>query len=964
MINKIVVSVIISCMMMPSVGVMAYESMLDENEEAIETEESTYEYENDEIESDPTEEAIPSEDGESDKSISEENVTDNTNEVIEDNDCEKDNNDSAEKVAEEEFASDNSGSNTSSAFSKAEVKKYDDPDITNDSNQNQKYFVFGSYMLEDSYDGEMMPLKWRVLYDDGSCYTLILDEVVFAKSFFCGDDYIASWDKSEARSFLNGAFYNDAFSDLMKQDIVETSNSFKGYENGSFYSSSCVDKVYILSDDEYRNSDYGFPDSGGESDIRSTHYYPNSGVRYSMTNSIAGVKWIDTNNITCWVWTRNVENQFQGYPMPWFVNAYGAIQSGGYTGPRYKLGLDPVIRVLKNSKYLLSPEQQKITLSTNETKIAVGKKKTLSATGMSDIAFKSSDTAVATVSSSGVVTAKKPGAAIITAYSMSNESVYDTCKITVKYKLTYKLNGGTNSSDNPTWYTGKITLKNPKSRTSYTFQGWYTDSKFKTKVTSVKNANKTLYAKWVDSRKSVSKATITVGNPMYNGKARKPSVTVKIDSKTLKQGTDYTVSYSNNVNAGSKAVVKISGIGNYKGTVTKYFTIKKCSMGKDYITAKVAKSSYEYTGSAIKPSITVYFNGNTKLVKDTDYTVSYLSNKDIGRGYVVVTGKGNFESKGRLFGFDIVKASQPIKTSVASVCYHYADIGTKKTISLSGVKDNASVTVTSSNEKVAKISGSGGKYSLSIKGVGETTIKFKAKATKHYLATTKKITITVVDVRQEPTITLPQKEYILIKDTNGFNLGASTNSDGRITYKSSDENIVKVDAKGNITVVGNEGKATVSILVKETTKFKEKKETVSIVYRVYNTGDDYPQEYKNMSLDQQHDKWQFLVRECTSFVAWCLNSRNGVDFSWSYGGVHWDGAYNWGYAAQSIGITVDDTPAVGAVAWLSGGHVAWVKEVRDNEVVVDEYNYDDDGLYHESTHPTGYYQYIHIKDIG
>ena len=54
----------------------------------------------------------------------------------------------------------------------------------------------------------------------------------------------------------------------------------------------------------------------------------------------------------------------------------------------------------------------------------------------------------------------------------------------------------------------------------------------------------------------------------YNGKAQKPSVTVKLGSDKLKKDTDYTLSYKNNKKAG-KASIEIKGIGNYSGTVTK-----------------------------------------------------------------------------------------------------------------------------------------------------------------------------------------------------------------------------------------------------------------------------------------------------------------------------------------------------------------------------------------------------------
>lgn len=41
----------------------------------------------------------------------------------------------------------------------------------------------------------------------------------------------------------------------------------------------------------------------------------------------------------------------------------------------------------------------------------------------------------------------------------------------------------------------------------------------------------------------------------------------------------------------------------------------------------------------------------------------------------------------------------------------------------------------------------------------------------------------------------------------------------------------------------------------------------------YNTGDDYPEKYKNAAKDSLVDEWNFYNRECTSFTAWCLNSE-------------------------------------------------------------------------------------------
>ena len=132
--------------------------------------------------------------------------------------------------------------------------------------------------------------------------------------------------------------------------------------------------------------------------------------------------------------------------------------------------------------------------------------------------------------------------------------------------------------------------------------------------------------------------------------------------------------------------------------------------------------------------------------------------------------------------------------------------------------------------------------------------------------------------------------------------------------------------------------------------------------------DDYPEELKTRAKDALVDPWCFYNRECTSFVAWCLNSRNGVAFDNGYGGVLWGNANNWDNAARSIGLTVDDEPCAGAVAYWQGrgyGHVAWVTSVEDGHVWVEEYNSCSDGAYHlrcvDEDPPAGY---IHIQDIG
>ena len=90
----------------------------------------------------------------------------------------------------------------------------------------------------------------------------------------------------------------------------------------------------------------------------------------------------------------------------------------------------------------------------------------------------------------------------------------------------------------------------------------------------------------------------------YNGKAQTQEPTLKLDSKILSQGADYTLSYKNNVNAGT-ATVTATGVGKYAGTVSKSFKIAKVTKaGKVTVTKGLKKGTYtikvKVTSSATK----------------------------------------------------------------------------------------------------------------------------------------------------------------------------------------------------------------------------------------------------------------------------------------------------------------------------------------------------------------------------
>lgn len=179
-----------------------------------------------------------------------------------------------------------------------------------------------------------------------------------------------------------------------------------------------------------------------------------------------------------------------------------------------------------------------------------------------------------------------------------------------------------------------------KNGTDYTLS-YKNNTKIGTATVTVKGKGKLSGTKSVTFKinaKPIKNAVITYNNSLtYNGSTLSPAVTVKYGNATLKKNTDYTVAYSNNVNAGT-GTITITGKGIYGGSVKKTFTIKKLGISA---TAVSGTGNKVYTGSAIKPVPAVKAGGRT-LKNGTDFTVSYKNNTEPGTATLIVNGKGNY----------------------------------------------------------------------------------------------------------------------------------------------------------------------------------------------------------------------------------------------------------------------------------------------------------------------------------
>ena len=138
----------------------------------------------------------------------------------------------------------------------------------------------------------------------------------------------------------------------------------------------------------------------------------------------------------------------------------------------------------------------------------------------------------------------------------------------------------------------------------------------------------------------------------YTGGVVTPPIQLVFADQVLVEGTDYLVTYTDNVEVGTANVI-IRGIGNFSGSMTLNFEIISNSMADAKIEG--LEESYSYTGAQICPTGFLVSIADRVLKEGTDYTVSYGANKDVGTGTVIVTGMGFYKNNTAEATFKIVR---------------------------------------------------------------------------------------------------------------------------------------------------------------------------------------------------------------------------------------------------------------------------------------------------------------------
>ena len=149
----------------------------------------------------------------------------------------------------------------------------------------------------------------------------------------------------------------------------------------------------------------------------------------------------------------------------------------------------------------------------------------------------------------------------------------------------------------------------------------------------------------------------------YTGRKVAPKITVSYNGKELAEGKDYEITYKNNINAGY-ATYKVTGIksAGFEGSAELTYRITPRTVSSAKIS--ISKTSCVYNGKARKPSVKLVYNG-IKLKQNTDYTMEYRNDLKVGKGSIVITGKGNFSGT-KTVGFKIIPESTTISRLTAA----------------------------------------------------------------------------------------------------------------------------------------------------------------------------------------------------------------------------------------------------------------------------------------------------------
>ena len=333
--------------------------------------------------------------------------------------------------------------------------------------------------------------------------------------------------------------------------------------------------------------------------------------------------------------------------------------------------------------------------------------------------------------------------------------------------------------------------------------GTYSATATLTDTANTKWSDETTEAKtisWkINAKKLSGNVTVSdVEDKTYTGSAITPEVEVKDTARNtvLTKNKDYTISYKNNVNAGT-ATITITGKGNYTGTVEKTFKING-----DENPIKVTNKTV-YTGSTVDLStlvsdaqgdvtFSIKTNGTTtaSTLSGSKLTAGAMSATDDKDQTVVITakaaGNGNYNPGNKEITITVQKYTATLSwTSTTPNSIIYGTTGKTATATVKVTEGTAGkVTYTSGTTDVLEIDANTGALTTKKVGSSEITAKMARTSTIKEASVKKTITVTAkkIEIPTGKTLTYNGEEQTGVDSKAEYRLSGTVKATNIGTY--------------------------------------------------------------------------------------------------------------------------------------------------------------------------------------
>ena len=412
--------------------------------------------------------------------------------------------------------------------------------------------------------------------------------------------------------------------------------------------------------------------------------------------------------------------------------------------------------------------------------------------------------------------------------SVTNEN-YTAADVSVDFKIVAKTITPTIENIDDVIYTGEdlapnIVVKdgstNLEKDTDYTVE--YADNKnvgtAKVTIKPVSGSNYTFANEGVEKTFNIVAKELTDSNVTLNptsfrktGSEIKPLPEVKDGEKTLELGTDYELSYDNNINVGNSAKVKVIGKGNYKGEVTINFSIidkepQIINFDEALVTKTYGDSSFKITANHTQGNGTVKYTSSNTDVAEVNEATGKVTIKNAGTVEIKATASAttDYAEETAIYTLKVEKKELSYTATVSNKVFDNNKTATVSGVTFTGLVGSESLTKDTDYTVTAEFASANvgndldvnvkvilkdtdkaknynltnanyvAKANITGKAIEESWVTVDTTTTYTYNGSNIEPVVTVKDPTGSTTLTLTKGTHYTVEYTNNLNAGTAT----------------------------------------------------------------------------------------------------------------------------------------------------------------------------------------------